>query len=210
MTVFSGFLGSGKTTLLLSCISQLHSSAGPAYQVCWLKNEYGAVEVDSRLAAQQNIAGVKELLAGCICCTQVGKLGDALGELIDRYHPNRIFLETSGSSLPAPLAREINRLSAEGQVAVELDALICVVDAANFRGYAEKSTTAKIQAKFTNLILVNKHEVRGTGRTQRGRNQTSCADPLAPSLTRPFCLSLSVSLPLGSADFGGHTGSRDG
>jgi G3E family GTPase len=151
-----------QTTLLLSCISQLRAAHGNDYRICWLKNEYGTVAVDSQLAAQQNISGVKELLAGCICCTQVGKLADALQELQTQYHPDRIFIETSGSSLPAPLAREINRLSSENIVPVELDAIICVIDAVNFKGYADKSTTAKIQAKFTNLILINKHEVSST------------------------------------------------
>lgn len=44
----------------------------------------------------------------CICCTQVGKLGDAIQEMLDAYHPDRILLETSGSSYPAPLAREVS------------------------------------------------------------------------------------------------------
>ena len=87
------------------------------------------------------------------------KLADALQELQTKYRPDRIFIETSGSSLPAPLAREINRFSAESLVNVELDAIVCVIDAVNFPGYKDKSTTAKIQAKFTNLILINKHEV---------------------------------------------------
>lgn len=35
------------------------------------------------------------------------------------------------------------------------------------QGYADKSTTAKIQAKFTDLILINKHEVSRDARHRR-------------------------------------------
>ena len=73
MTVFSGFLGAGKTTILLKLLGQLERS----YRVAWLKNEYGDVAVDSTMAAERNI-DVKEMLNGCICCTQVGKMGAAI------------------------------------------------------------------------------------------------------------------------------------
>jgi len=81
VTVFSGFLGAGKTTILLNLVRQLNanndsSSSGSdgGYRVAWLKNEYGEVAVDSRLAAESSI-DVTEVLNGCVCCTAVGKLG---------------------------------------------------------------------------------------------------------------------------------------
>lgn len=163
VSVFSGFLGAGKSSLILSVLDQL-SAAHPSYRCCWLKNEFGSQTVDSRLAAQRNVTGVKELLNGCICCTQVGQLGDAISELIAEYAPDRILIETSGASLPAPLAWELRRLAAgsasQPPLPIELDALVCVVDAANFRGYADKSYTARAQAKYTDIIVVNKAEVR--------------------------------------------------
>lgn len=60
ITILTGFLGSGKTTLLLKLLPQLPTKYGLAL----LKNEFGDVEVDSRLASQGSIAGVTELLNG--------------------------------------------------------------------------------------------------------------------------------------------------
>jgi G3E family GTPase len=60
ITILTGFLGSGKTTLLLSLIPQLP----PTYRLCLLKNEFGDVAVDSQLASQSSVTGVKELLNG--------------------------------------------------------------------------------------------------------------------------------------------------
>jgi hypothetical protein len=60
ITILTGFLGSGKTTLLLKLLPQLPTKYGLAL----LKNEFGDVTVDSRLAAQGSISGVKELLNG--------------------------------------------------------------------------------------------------------------------------------------------------
>lgn len=37
--------------------------------------------VDSELAKESNIDGVQEMLNGCLCCTLVGRMADALLEL---------------------------------------------------------------------------------------------------------------------------------
>lgn len=60
ITILTGFLGSGKTTLLLSLLPQLPAG----YKLCLLKNEFGDVAVDSKLAQQSSVAGVTELLNG--------------------------------------------------------------------------------------------------------------------------------------------------
>src|SRR5690606_1359803 len=45
ITILTGFLGAGKTTLLLNLIPQLP----PTTRLALLKNEFGSVEVDSKL-----------------------------------------------------------------------------------------------------------------------------------------------------------------
>lgn len=152
ITVFTGYLGAGKTTIILNVIKTLKEG----YKVVWLKNEFGNVEIDSELAKESHIA-VKEMINGCLCCVLVGKLGEAIKELITTYSPDRIIIETSGSAYPAPIAWEIRKLTKEG-VQVKLDSIINVIDAINFSGYEDKSYTAKIQAEYTDLILINKHE----------------------------------------------------
>lgn len=137
--------------------------------------------VDSELAKESNIDGVQEMLNGCLCCTLVGRMADALLELkgksfipckisrAEKYNPARIIVETSGSAFPAPIAVQIRQLTRENK-GVHLDSIITVVDCIHFRGYEvppphsqskseDTSYTAKLQAKYTDVILMNKHEL---------------------------------------------------
>ena len=47
------------------------------YTCAWLKNEYGDAGVDAMVAQDERVA-VKEIVNGCLCCTKVGDLADAL------------------------------------------------------------------------------------------------------------------------------------
>ncbi|KAG6038515.1 hypothetical protein E4U41_004132 [Claviceps citrina] len=163
ITIITGFLGSGKTTLILSLIPQLRDK-NPRYKLALLKNEFGDLAVDSQLASSSAISGVQEMLNGCICCNLVGQLGPALDELDKTVTPDRIVIETSGSAFPATLALEVNRLAREGGGRYVLDGVISVIDVENWQGYEDTSYTAKIQARYTDLIVFNKWESAGEDR----------------------------------------------
>ena len=62
ITVFTGFLGAGKTSIILSLLEHL----AKGYRAVLLKNEYGDVEVDSKLAQQSSLTAVSEILNGCM------------------------------------------------------------------------------------------------------------------------------------------------
>lgn len=62
--------------------------------------------------------------------------------------PNKNFL--------APIAWQIREMESEG---FALDSIITVVDCENFTGYEDTSYTAKLQAQYTDVILLNKHEL---------------------------------------------------
>ncbi|KAJ9161206.1 CobW-domain-containing protein [Coniochaeta hoffmannii] len=168
ITIITGFLGSGKTTLILNLLPQLRAS-NPSYRLALLKNEFGDVAVDSQLAAAGGpaISGVREMLNGCICCNLVGQLGDALAELEkvggEGRRPDRIVVETSGSAFPATLAIEVNRLARETGRYV-LDGVVSVIDVENWKGYEDTSYTARVQARYTDLIVFNKWEGVGERR----------------------------------------------
>jgi len=178
ITIVTGFLGAGKTTLILNLLPQLRA-ANPSYRLALVKNEFGDVAVDSQLTAAAGassgaggsaISGVRELLGGCICCNLVGQLGDALRELSGAEggggggaRPDRIVLETSGSAFPATLALEVNRLARETG-AYALDGVVSVVDVENWRGYDDTSYTARLQARYTDLVVFNKWEAAGERR----------------------------------------------
>ncbi|EMD33426.1 hypothetical protein CERSUDRAFT_126165 [Gelatoporia subvermispora B] len=154
ITVFTGFLGAGKTSIILSLLPQLP----PDYKVVLLKNEFGDVEVDSQLAKQSSLAAVSEILNGCMCCVLVGQMKTALLEIREKFRPDRIIIECSGSAFPATLAFQIRELERETEDDLKLDAIVTVIDAENFAGYEDTSPTAKMQASYTDVILINKWE----------------------------------------------------
>ncbi|KXX78078.1 putative GTP-binding protein YjiA [Madurella mycetomatis] len=173
ITIITGFLGAGKTTLILNLIPQLRA-VNPDYRLALLKNEFGDVAIDSQLASSSAIAGVTELLNGCICCNLVGQLGPALAEL--RSQPgtggggggggtlDRVVIETSGSAFPATLALEVNRLARETCGEYVLDGVVSVIDVENWKGYEDTSYTARLQARYTDLVVLNKWEGCGERR----------------------------------------------
>lgn len=72
----------------------------------------------------------------------------------DKYRPDRVIIESSGSALPATLALQIRQLEEEYIGDFKLDSIVTVIDAENFAGYDDESPTAKLQAKFCDVILV--------------------------------------------------------
>lgn len=156
ITIITGFVGSGKTTLILNLIPQLRAQ-NPSYKLALIKNEIGDLAIDTQLASAAEMTGVSELLGACICCTNVGQIGDSLAQLDAEYAPDRVIIETSGSAEPIKLMLEIKRLAAEtGRY--ELDGIVSVIDVENWGGYASTSFTAKLQARQTDMIVMNKWE----------------------------------------------------
>ncbi|KAH9930156.1 CobW/HypB/UreG, nucleotide-binding domain-containing protein [Fomitopsis serialis] len=82
----------------------------------------------------------------------------ALLEIKEKYRPDRIIIECSGSAFPATLAFQIRELERETEYDLRLDAIVTVIDAENFTGYEDTSPTAKMQASYTDVILINKWE----------------------------------------------------
>ncbi|CAG8495210.1 1951_t:CDS:2 [Paraglomus brasilianum] len=159
ITVFTGFLGAGKTTIILSLIPHLPKD----YKLCLLKNEFGDIAVDSELARESNVS-VQEMLNGCLCCVLVGQMKNALTELKEKYNPDRIIIETRQvfQRYPnclrneSPIAWQIREMNSMGFV---LDSIATVIDCVNFSGYEDTSYTAKMQAQYTDVILLNKWEM---------------------------------------------------
>ena len=60
----------------------------------------------------------------------------------------------SGSAFPATLAFQIRDLERETSRALTLDAIVTVIDAENFSGYEDTSITARMQAQYTDVLLI--------------------------------------------------------
>jgi hypothetical protein len=59
-----------------------------------------------------------------------------------------------GSAFPATLAFQIRELERDTSRALTLDAIVTVIDAENFSGYEDTSITARMQAQYTDVLLI--------------------------------------------------------
>ncbi len=171
-TVITGSLGAGKTTIILNLIKQLPKD----YKVIWLKNEYGDLNIDSELAKESNIQ-TQEILNGCLCCVLIGKLKNAVEEIVNKYNPDRLIIETAGTAYPYPIIHEISAIDK-----VNLDGLVTVIDALNFKKFDDKSPMAKAQAQYIDLIIINKINLVTTEELELVEDEIYDLYPLTPKI----------------------------
>lgn len=98
ITVLSGFLGSGKTTLLNRILSGQHG-----VRVTVFVNDFGAIDIDSRLIASRDATTIT-LENGCVCCSVRSDLVFQLATALEgKACPEHVVIETSGVSDPGRL-----------------------------------------------------------------------------------------------------------
>lgn len=124
VTVLSGALGAGKTTTLNRLLG-----AADDEEFAVLVNDVGEVNVDAELVGRrvENEMEVLELSNGCICCGISGEFESAIVELALNESFDRLLVEPSGISEPAPVVRPFVRGHASGFYDVE--SVATVVDA---------------------------------------------------------------------------------
>ena len=126
--IFSGFLGAGKTTL----IKKLLQEAYKGEQVVLIENEFGEIGIDGGFLKEAGIE-IREMNSGCICCSLVGDFGEALQEVINQYHPDRIVIEPSGVGKLSDVIKAVQKI--EGAVDIKLNSFTTVVDAMKCKMY---------------------------------------------------------------------------
>ena len=127
ITIFSGFLGAGKTTL----IKKLIADGFNGEQLVLIENEFGEIGIDGGFLQDAGVV-INEMNSGCICCSLVGDFGQALKQVLDQYHPDRILIEPSGVGKLSDVIRAVQDLGMEDVV---LDGFTTVVDAKKCKIY---------------------------------------------------------------------------
>ena len=75
--IFSGFLGAGKTTLIKKLIKDGYNGQ----KLVLIENEFGDISIDKGFLKESGVQ-IKEINAGCICCSLVGDFASSITELI--------------------------------------------------------------------------------------------------------------------------------
>ena len=145
--IITGFLGVGKTTMLTNTVKEHFSDKKVAIVV----NEFGDIGIDGDILSNV-YSEVLEISEGCICCQLSEEFESGVLEIINKYDPEIIFVETSGASEPFPIFMSMQNLG------VTVEGVICVVDAKNLDSYKDNST-AKYQIGGSNIIVLNKTDL---------------------------------------------------
>lgn len=144
--IISGFLGTGKTTFLNKYIPLLPGLTAV------VENEFGEVGLDGELL-QEDIP-VKELSAGCICCTLALDLKEGIVEIAKKYEPNRILIEPSGIGKLSDVIGACEK--AKENIKIEITKRIVLVDACDCALFAEEfGQFYSNQIEYANIIFLS-------------------------------------------------------
>ena len=125
--IFSGFLGAGKTTLIKKLLSEVYAGQ----QIVLIENEFGEIGIDGGFLQEAGIQ-ITEMNSGCICCSLVGDFGEALGKVMEQYHPDRILIEPSGVGKLSDVARAVENAETGD---MEIGCMVTVCDATKVKVY---------------------------------------------------------------------------
>jgi len=163
VTIITGFLGAGKTTL----VNYILTSKEHGMRICVIENEFGAVNIDENLVAE-NLRTNEDIISmdnGCVCCTVRGDLVKALKTLAKRRDTfDTVIIETTGLADPAPVCFTFNTEPMIERT-FRVDGILTLVDAKHVEEHLEAKqdgsdedavNEAVQQVAFADRILLNK------------------------------------------------------
>ncbi|MDF3000629.1 MAG: cobalamin synthesis protein [Bacillota bacterium] len=166
--IFGGFLGAGKTSLILSLASfliqknlkEVHQNDQQEVQSPYLQspylviieNEIGETGIDHKILRSGGYE-VRELFAGCVCCTLAADLTVMLNEIADTLKPQWVIIECTGLAYPGNIADTLNRYGKHSDPI----RIVTVVDAERWEELAEVAPIlVEKQVQEADVVLINK------------------------------------------------------
>jgi G3E family GTPase len=119
--------------------------------VAILENEIGKVSVDGSTLRAQGIE-VRDLFAGCVCCTLTGELASAVREIEAEVMPDWLIVEATGLAFPDRTADLIREYATN----LEVLKIIVLVDAEHFLILDRMVPLISGQPCFADILLLNK------------------------------------------------------
>ncbi len=149
--IISGFLGAGKTTL----IKKLFQNGFNGEKVVLIENEFGDISIDSGFLKDSGVK-IKEINAGCICCSLVGDFETAIKDLVNQFHPDRIIIEPSGVGKLSDIINAVEKVKLDD---LSLNILATVVDGKKAKMYLKNFGEFFLnQIEAANTVIISKTE----------------------------------------------------
>jgi len=157
--IVTGPLGAGKTTAVNRL---LKAEVEAGRRVAVLINEFGAVSVDGALvdAERPELAGLQNLVNGCVCCSLRDDVIATLGAWCDQpacRRPERVVLETTGLADPTDLLDLEHEPALEGRL--RLAGLLTVISCLAPVDHLKTKPLLHRQAALASLIHLTKADL---------------------------------------------------
>lgn len=189
--IITGYLGAGKTTLLKRILEN------PPKKIAVLMNEFGEVGIDTMTIRGSNV-DVKELLGGCVCCSLTGEFEAAIKEILEKFSPEMIVVETTGVAEPDAMVSNLGGI--EG---VYIDSVVCVADADSFVKFPSIGHTGRVQIEMADLIIMNKVDLVSSDQIAETELRLSEINPRA-RVVRATYSNVDVGMLTGLYETGSH------
>lgn len=157
--IVTGPLGSGKTTVVNRLLKQ---QLAEGRRVAVLINEFGTVSVDGTLvdAERPELAGIANLVNGCVCCSLRGEVIATLAHWCDQpagLRPQRVVLETTGLADPTDLVD----LETEAALAdrMRLAGCLSVISCLTPLDHLTQRPLLRHQAALASLVYISKADL---------------------------------------------------
>ena len=124
--IVSGFLGCGKTTFIKKIIEEAENFSNTVI----IENEFGEVNIDGKLLKRHGV-NVKEITAGCICCSVSDDFEKSIIEIKEKFQPERIIIEPSGIGKLSDISSTCKK---HGNL-FEINKMITIVDISKYMMY---------------------------------------------------------------------------
>lgn len=174
-TVIGGFLGAGKTTAVNALLASVTGR-----RIAVLVNDFGGLAVDAALIAQRNATTIS-LTNGCVCCSLVGGLAQAVIDVLALDPPpDCIVVEASGVSDPRRIAQ-----IARADPGLTPDATIVLVAADQWRALSRDryvGDVVRAQVASADFLVLNKADLVDASEIASLRSQLRELAPRARQL----------------------------
>ncbi len=127
--IISGFLGAGKTTFLNQYLPLIEG------KTVIIENEFGDISLDGSLIEGET--EVREITAGCICCTLAGDFRQSLLEIKESVNPDHILIEPTGIGRLSDVLNVCTRLNSEFPEKYPVSKCITIVDVSDYEESTE-------------------------------------------------------------------------
>ena len=179
--IISGFLGAGKTTL----IKKLLAEAYQGEKLVLIENEFGEISIDGGFLKESGVQ-ISEMSSGCICCSLVGDFNQALKDVAEQFHPDRILIEPSGVGKLSDVIRAVQGV-AEAVPEMVLGCAVTVADAAKCRVYLKNfGEFYANQVQYAGAIILSRTQKLSAGKLEEAVALLREKNAAAPIVTTPW------------------------